>query len=789
MDLKAVLRVLVLLPGLSLATAAMAQSAQQVLDTVVAYGATKVYEIDLDAATDVALDAPVDSSLRACKLTANRGLFCIDAAKNVVNWKNPDSNEPGDILFNCTQVSEFDAKSSETCTAITLDPAGNLWLAGKNKGKTHSLVKIEACLDGPVIGPDGTFCTTLWATGRPLLLDIEYISGEAAGAFTYGDGKVVPQRYLGEGILGLQERKTVVYFPAEDDQGNPVPPQPAAITEISSGKSGWGLVGNEQLQGVTLLQPTTLFDYDNLDSQGAPAETAYDDDHVLVVTSTGRIISMNTATLLPEVIGQQSTCGSRSTQFGIRASAKTGRVYTTSRSCANFTSYTPKVSTIGTVTSLSLEREQDAIDYDAAEEPVVVELTPTPPEGPTLAPGIGVDLNGDDCKSPGGCPITAGATLFIGDSLSSEESGLIVFQVKNIPDCRWINPDACPETGVIVNLDGSAGSFDGSNEVASLQYLNVTPLLPSEITDLFTGDDVLPPLLISPQYRGQDGRFEAFFYLPQDNVRFSGTFEAEYDVAQLAGSFLGCKNPDTPDGSYPSGTLVSDLLLWDVATRVSEDFASVGGPGSDDHVDTMINTGCNSIVTKKPGFSLVPYKFEITPHTLFKIDEADPGTWVVVEDNDAVFARLLKKLYIDLGDTLDDRACVNYEATHDDDPNNNEDNAPLSLEACTVLQSAYADSTPKLERCLDAMYQPKTSAGAQNCQSFWSQFKQFTDVLDYAVPNGPDPANRVGELQGRVAVLKHLYETRVAPSVPVGGFCRELYESTGGEEGCEAPAP
>lgn len=728
MNLKAVLRVLVLLPGLSLSTAALAQSAQQVLDTIVTYGAQQVYEMDLvdGPPAAVPLDAPVDSDLRACKLTANRGLFCINAAKQVVNWINPDSDADGVPLFSCTDIGEFDAKSSETCTAITLDPAGNIWLAGKNKGRTHSLVKVEQC-PADTEGDYGTFCSAiLWATGRPLLLDIEYIGGEAADAFTYGSGAA--KRILGAGILGLQERKTVVFFPTGPTY-SPVL-EPAQITEIGSGKSGWGLSGNEQLQGVTLLQPTGI-----------------DDDFVLVTTSTGRIIAMNTATLTSHIAGRQVPCDPRSTQFGIRASAKTGRVYATSKDCSNFTSYEPTVSGSGSATSVSLGA------------PTVVALS-TPPEGPTIAPGIGVDLNG--CKGQAGCPVTLGATLFIGNSLASDESGLIVFQVKDIPDCRWINPDICDVTGAIVNPGGSPGSFDGSNEVASLQYLNVTPLLPSEITDLFTGDDELPPLLISPQYRGQDGWFEAFFYVTEEGVRFSGTFDAEYEVADLAGDSLGCRNPDSPDGIYPSETPVDVLLKWDVATRVSENYISVGGPGGGyDHVDTLINTGCGSLVTKKPGFSLVPYNLEITPHTYY-------GTAELFENNDAVFARLLEKLFDDLREVIATRACyVNV------DTDNSGDNAPLSDGDCDALLAAYDDSILKLDRCIEATYQPKTSAGAQNCQSFVSQFKKFTDLLAWVAPNGPDPANRIGEIEARVATILHVYETRFIPSVPDGGFCVE----------------
>ena len=114
------------------------------------------------------------------------------------------------------------------------------------------------------------------------------------------------------------------------------------------------------------------------------------------------------------------------------------------------------------------------------------------------------------------------------------------------------------------------------------QYLNVTPLLPPNVTDLFDASGKkplgLPPLLISPRYRAQasDGyKFQALFGVADPNIQFRKTFTVEFDIGDfnLAGASLGC-------GVHSRTTSRRPLPFnqWDIVTVVSERFSSVGGP-------------------------------------------------------------------------------------------------------------------------------------------------------------------------------------------------------------------
>ena len=176
-----------------------------------------------------------------------------------------------------------------------------------------------------------------------------------------------------------------------------------------------------------------------------------------------------------------------------------------------------------------------------------------PPEGPTVAPGVGIDLR--NCSGTDGCTPVVGANGEPGLTLSQvmlddgSPSGMTLFQIKGIPDCRYL-PEVCLEllnanlaagepavtdlSGVVISLDPSDPDNPGA------QRLNVTPLLPKEVTDLFAAQGGLPELLISRQYRGQGGYFEAFFGITQDGVVFRDVFYGEINVAALAGEQLGC---------------------------------------------------------------------------------------------------------------------------------------------------------------------------------------------------------------------------------------------------------
>jgi len=777
-----------LVAGLMFAGGASAVTAtKQVLDTIAVFGpgtAGSVVPIDNTQATDdfefktfEAFASQGASGLRACKLTSNRGLFCIDGQKNVKNWANPTSGEPGVTLFNCSQLNELDSKSSETCTGITVDPQGHVWIAGKNKGRTHSLLKVKdesigTCPSGssqggiPGLDSKGeatTYCSITWATGRPLLVDIEMITGEAADALKLAGHP------LGEGIIGVQERKTVVFFPVGTDRTSPLPD--SEIADLGSGKTGWGLSGNEQLQGATLLQLQ---------------QTDRVDNFILATTSLGRVISKDLGTGLVEsgFWSAGTLCNRRDPQqFGVRASSKSGLVYVTDRQCG----------------ALSiLEPTSDGKSGSLAYPTVTVSISP---EGPTIAAGIGVNLLSRECKSDSGCEVAPGATLFSSGGDIANGSGLTLFQIKDIPDCRWIpTAEACQGKNVIARLDTScAGArtngcisdnlrlgkvdpipdnptqahLDQQEILASQEYLNVTELLPKEVTDLLS--DTLPPILISPYYRARDeipGQtrqghyFEAFFGIPEDGAVFTGNFVGDYEVgASGRDPHLIDNRTDTSCAALPGNTppdkVLAELLDWDVVTYASDDPLYPGAGFV--NADTIINTGCNSVVSTKKGWSLVPYGLETNPN--IGPTDAEP-----VIGNDAVFARLLERLYGEFDFVLSNYAC---------NPGRSQEH-PLAPGDCDAMKASLAFAREKLDRCLDAAYQPKQSASNQNCQSFESQFSNFEQVLSQTTsqcPNDPascDPANRLGELTMRAKVIRHLYEFRFLPSIPVGGFCKEL---------------
>ena len=123
------------------------------------------------------------------------------------------------------------------------------------------------------------------------------------------------------------------------------------------------------------------------------------------------------------------------------------------------------------------------------------------------------------------------------------------------------------------------------------QLLNVTPLLPEDVTTQFDSSGVapggLPPLYVSKQYRGQqarDFRIEALFFKTETGVVFLDTYQGEIDVSKLSGFELGCNVPTT------SNVPTSVLRTWDAITTVSETYKGVGGR----YIDTITNVGCRN---------------------------------------------------------------------------------------------------------------------------------------------------------------------------------------------------
>jgi hypothetical protein len=421
--------------------------------------------------------------------------------------------------------------------------------------------------------------------------------------------------------------------------------------------------------------------------------------------------------------------------------------------------------------TLSTSNATVPADYDL--DPVTI-TGEYPPDGATVAPGIVVDLK--DCT--GSCNLITTqdndpiATLSA-VQLNSTQSSMVLFQIRNIPDCRYrladdpADPLCADYRDAVIGPSGEPGR----------QYLDVARMLPPEVTAQFPATDTLPPglppMLISPQYRGQAAKgyiFGALFAIPGPGVVFKETFEADFDVAALTGSELGCESPGT--------TLLHDLLQWDVVTRVSERYIAPGGPyglaatvpdpdsgvlvpNKLRYVDTIVNSGCGTTKSKIGSFSLIAYDLEIAHNPVY-----GPGG----DDQDDVFARLVVKLFDELKLTQTQLACPSGvdRAASPTAPASD----PLTDAQCSTLNSVLLNAEDKLSKCVQATQQPKTSAVDQNCQAFDSQFSSYRSQLNAIPPASAtlDPANRIGELKARAETLWLVHVERFLPSVPLGGY-------------------
>lgn len=719
---------------------AQAQTTRQTLDRVDAFSSTAVIEMafgDANRSRDFIDLGIAGSSFTDCKLTATDGIFCLDG-KVLRHWRNTrDAQTFVDELSCDDPALGLDTKKSNTCTGMTVDLSGAIWLAGK-KANSHSLIKVvakgAACPDSSWVALAGnTYCAKPLYTGRPLLVDIGPIDGAAGAAFSPCPGCATQS-----GVLGLEERKTTIFFP---DTGSSASTAPIVL---ASGKD-WGLGGNEQLLSGALLQ--------------LPQGSAIG-NFVLVTTTKGRILAKRTDQAgavfqvfdIPAARAQGSAqCDAGSQQYGIRSSTKSATVYVTDR---NYCQVLALVANGSPFTAL----------VRAAAIPVLATsdaFTTVAPIGPTLAPGISVDLR--DCSV--NCPLLSNdsgvtAASFVGVSLAAgSKSGITLFQIKGIPDCRYANAPGFP-AALKTLCDNTAGVIVDPDHVGipAAQRLNVTPLLPREVTQLFDNSGVpprgLPPLLISRQYRAQSRThfvFDAFFVVAEAGVRFRDTFVAEFDVPVLeeVPESLGCL------------PVAGDLRAWDVMTTVSETYQTLDGQ----HVDMLTNIGCrNPTKTSGDRLSLLPYNLEIAPDTYAPTTAS--AVPMVTFGNDAIFARLLQSLYGDLEYVRRELACEQV------DPVANGGPAPITASVCGTLANTWSNGKFKLDKCINAAFQPKQSAGDENCQAFVSQLTNYrTQLPTTTAPS--DVANRLGELKVRVDVIRHVFDTRFLPSIPTGGFCRE----------------
>ena len=722
----------------------------QTLDSVSVHSRTNVISMNFD---DPARTADFENfgiagaDLIACRLTATRGLFCLDG-EQVRRWSDPANAATDELAVDCNDPGlGLDARKARTCSGIAVGLDGTIWLAGVGARNKYSLVRVT---DRPAAGcPAGATaltltekCAQVTVRDRSLLTDISVVDGDVAAA--YGGGA---------GVLALEDGKAAVFFP-----------NAGGAVEIVSGKQAWQLSGNEGLQSLAFFQL----------GSGAAAN-----NYVLATTTSGRVLAAvanadSTAAPAFDIAANRENgsvqCDFRDPRYGIRASSKSGVVYVTDREYCQVVALRPAAA----VSPLLLVNETELV-IDPSGTPIGTrDLTLStaagpaatfPPFAPTIAPGIAVDL--DDCA--GECVVLVdeiGNPAFSMNSvqLASVESGLSLFQIRNIPDCRYI-PLVCEELLGVADLVAAGVVIDsGATGDPAAQLLNVTALLPAEITALFDASGTppggLPPLLMSRHYRGQaqNGfRFEALFGVVEEGTVFTGVFESEFDVAALSGSELGCVL------GLPAETPAETLLNWDTVTTASETWVGIDGQ----YRDTLINADCGSSKGAGTRWSIVSYNTELTPCS--RPDDAldnysadgncAVGAPEVVDD--AVFFKLMLELFDDFLKATNQLACTDVDGGG---------SAPLSGSTCATIVSGWDNAKDKLDKCWDAAQTPKQSSGSQNCQSFETQFSGLKSTVETAPAFGPDPANRRGELIARLLVLEHLYNERVVPSIPAAGF-------------------
>jgi len=711
----------------------------------------------------------VGGNLKSCQNGRN-GLTCLDG-QMVRNWKVPKTQptEPGSTpfapdagtpLFSCEDNALGLDVRNGACTSLTTDIKGSIWIAGRKSATSHNLIEIKPKVGNcnTLTGRIGTttysttassYCFYVRRTGRPLLLDISAYDNELASITSPGNP------LGGSGILGVENRKTVVYFPSNSN----------SVFEVGAGKNDWSLNGGEQVQSAALLQRQLL--NGTVQTYGA------------ITTSTGRVMwkdlvaataATPVANLNSLVVGlNPCETGSTANFFEIRASDTTGRFFIGNRNFCRVAVGSPIFNDNTTPSTVTLS--------------IVDNLSTTTtfkPEGISVSPGIAVDLTKcantvlgcdyiKDGQDPDPDPTAdpsidtndIAAASMIGVQLASASSGLIVFQIKNIPDCR----QPLLQASSVDCLNAVARGIVVQS--AKGDYLNVTPMLPQEIKDLFDSTGVrptgLPPMLISPRYHAQNQsgyKFDALFGVTDPDVVFRKSFTAQFDIGDenLVGDKLGCGVYQKDSGSPPP----QQFQFWDIVTMVSERFTSVGGPTgivtgpAGEHVDMLTNKDCfNPTAGAGTRWSMYALNLKLAESTEKEADDSTLKYSYAAPRR--YLGNLLKSLYTDLGDVQTRMVCSSVDAVGNTTTPATRPPLATGSMACQTLASNWSGTQDKLFKCIDAAIDPKVSQLDQNCGAFDSQFPAYYNYVSGLTPTGPDPANRVGEVLSRLDVIRHVY--------------------------------
>jgi len=812
---RAILVVLGIGSTLGAAAASAQTTATQVLDRVNAVSPKAVLDMAFSdpAATNLfEIEITTDDGFSSCQLTANRGLFCLDRNADtelpgrwVRNWDPVFAeNESTKPYFSCEDknLGLDTSKSVESCTSITADDNGAVVIAGKRKGG-YNLIKVarasdlnaepadDSCPDAEgwnSMRTAGLCYKVLLPRDRPLLVDITYATLSFGPTATDPDGGVC------SGVIGLENRTALMFFRDPDDPANrETCPAEIGQVELVAARA-WipALERNEVLQGAATVK------FNNGRS------------YVLVVSNTGRVRAKQTNSTAPSFSvplvrdGEQSSYdtlallrGSRGTEpedacnaapqkFGIRTSTKSGRLYVTDYNFCEVSALEP-VAPLEPENGRELASSSGLKIVQFASGDLVLSTTTNdaaaisyPPLEPTLAPGISIDLS--KCFSTEGCGLVIAsdgqndgqqiATLS-NVKLVGNETGMTLFQIKGLPDCRWISPKPAACTATFNGI----GTVSGGS-TPETQYLNITPLLPKEVTDQFPPGS-LPPMYISPQYRAQFRNgylFEAFFGVTQDGVVFQDMAQLRLDVGKLSDSGNEWNCPQTP----PKGPVSLPILLeWDVTVTVSEKVDVVGGPDNapgNAKSDMLTNIGCGSTRSGVTRWSGYAYNLEMNKHAYDADHEALEGK--IKTPPDDYFAHLVVDLFYDLWETQE-KACYMNTALGAA----TSDSTPAVDYYCGNLEAKWLNAKSKLETCLSGSNFPKKNEAVNNCTAFVSQLDGYLGLVE-TVPqcapgtgdSCPDADNRLGELETRARSVRYAFTDRLLPSIPTEGFQFPVYE-------------
>jgi len=744
--------------------AAWSQQPQQLLERHAVYNKGAALELDLLESGVTGPDisnygVTPATGFSVCQLHPTRGLYCLDE-RQVRRWKNPRDGGPGTVEFSCADSALGLDDRADACSTMAVGHDGSVWIAGITAGEYRIIRVLEkraddSCAEGAPLASSPGHCFREYAGGQQRMLRLLVVDRGEAAAFDPGTGEPTG------GVLGLDRLGAVTLFgPAAND----------APQVLVTGRAGWGVTGVVQIVDLALLQVPNGTQVDNF---------------LLATDSVGGVRSRQTdfgASTTPLTVFKAPTsgiglpgppyarCSAAPRRYGLAASsaasAGTGQVYLTDRKFCAVLFLRPSDGDENDGDDapfnqlLPVKRNGEDLVLSTVAYPQSVPSS-YPPEGATRVPGEIIDLA--DCeqscvirRNDDGEPV---ATLF-NVQRSTAPSLMLLQHAVNLPDCRYLPEDPfCIGRDSVIGPAGDPGA----------QYFDLSKVLPQDILDQFPGvggaPPELPPLLLPPYVRGQqdkDYRFGLLFGITEPGTVFVNTFEAEWDVAGLSGSELGCEL------GYPLFSPLGELLSQDIVVTVSESFISAGGPqgvtppaeGQPDlrHVATITNKGCGTTRSGGGRWSAYVYDAEVTYLPTRQ------------DDQDDVFADLAETLFSELEVTQRDIAC----RPAVDSPSS----LPLSPSECATLDSVLSQARVRLDQCLAAaryqqpsLLRPPQSV-AYYCQRFLDQFRLYRAEVSRIPPGSPeeDPGNRVGEIDWRADSYEHMFVERFLPSVPQGGF-------------------